>query len=146
MAEVTTELVVRDFAEGVIEGIKSAMPKSSGKSAQSLFYRYDGKRLQIGSTEGWFTVFEHGRKPGKRPPIDPLEDWVKREIANVKNPRSIAFAIANKMSEEGSLLYRKGGNSGVISDYINLENVHENLTVPLKDHIVKQIVSILNRN
>lgn len=142
MQELSAEIVVRKFAESLIEGIQGAMPVSSGKTKQSFFYRYDGKRLQIGSTEGWVTVLEDGRRPGKRPPVAKIQEWVEREMPSTKNPKSLAFAIAKKIGEEGSLLYRSGGNSGVLSDYINQDYVHENLTIPLKDEIVAQIVKI----
>jgi hypothetical protein len=142
----STEIIIRDFAESVIQGIIDAMPHSSGDTSQSFFYRYDGKRLQIGSTKGWITVLEDGRRPGKRPPVDKLEEWVRREIPSTKNPSSLAFAISKKIGEEGSLLYRKGGRSGVLTDYINQDYVHENLTIPIKNEIVSEIVSIIKSN
>lgn len=144
MPELTTEMIILDFGDQIIADIVSTLPKSSGKTAQSFFKRYDGKRLQIGSSEGWITVLEDGRRPGKRPPVAAMEEWVRREIPSAKNPKSLAFAIAKKIGEEGSLLYRQGGKSGVLSDYINQEYVHENLTIPIKDEIVSQIVALIN--
>lgn len=144
----SVEIVVRDFAESVITGIKERIPKSSGKTANTFFWRYDGNRLQIGSTEGWVTVLEDGRRPGKQAPSGEGSDllkWVQREAPD-KTPseqKSLAFAIARVQAEEGSMLYRAGGKSGVLSDYINQEYVNSNLTTKLKDEIVADIAKIL---
>lgn len=144
-----TELIIREFAESLIDQLKQSIPSSSGDTAQSFFYRYDGKRLQIGSTKGWITVLEDGRKPGKRAPKEVIEgqltEWVKREIPSAKNPKSLAYAIATSQAENGSLLYQRGGKSGVLSDYLNLEYVNNNLTQPLIDGIITEIKAVLSR-
>lgn len=137
--------IVKDFAEQLIEELKNRIPTSSGETEQSFFYRWDGKRLQVGSTKAWITVLEDGRPPGKRMPKDVIEgeftDWVSRTIST-DNPKSLAYAIATVQAEKGSLLYRAGGNSGVLSDVINLEYVSDNLTKPLKESIVSKLVEL----
>lgn len=140
--------VVREFAEGVIAGIQENLPRSSGKTARSFFYRWDGQRLQIGSTETWITVLEDGRRPGRQAPSgegSDLLEWVRREAPD-KSPsqqKSLAYAIAKVQSEEGSLLYRQGGNSGVLSEVINQEYVNQNLTRRLQEEVIAEISKIL---
>jgi len=126
--------ILKNFAEETIAGIRSRIPNVTGASANSLGYRIDAEGLTIFSSMKYFTVLETGRKPGKRPPISVIEQWIKdKPIASDINPRSLAFLIARKIGEEGSLLYRQGGKSGVISDNINDKVISENLVANLSD-------------
>lgn len=130
------------FANRTIEGIRSRIPNVTGKMSQSLGYRLDENGLTIFSSEKYFTVLETGRKPGKMPPISAIEEWVKNKpIASDINPRSLAFLIARKIGEEGSLLYRQGGKSGVISDFINDQKIKEDLVDLLDDKFREAIIN-----
>lgn len=56
----------------------------------------------------------NGRKPGKQPPIEAIEDWIRSKSAfnRIENDialRSIAFAIARTIAEKGTKYYQKGG-------------------------------------
>lgn len=138
--------ILTGFAERTIEGIRSKIPNVTGTMSQSLGYRIDEDGLTIFSTEKYFTVLETGRKPGKRPPISVIEQWIKdKPIASDINPRSLAFLIARKIGEEGSLLYRQGGNSGVISDFINETKIQEDLinllTDSFRDYVVNEFIN-----
>jgi hypothetical protein len=130
------------FANRTIEGIRSRIPNVTGKMSQSLGYRLDENGLTIFSSEKYFTVLETGRKPGKMPPISAIEEWVRNKpIASDINPRSLAFLIARKIGEEGSLLYRQGGKSGVISDFINDQKIKEDLVDLLDDNFREAIIN-----
>ena len=130
------------FANRTIVGIRSRIPNVTGKMSQSLGYRLDENGLTIFSSEKYFTVLETGRKPGKMPPISAIEEWVKNKpIASDINPRSLAFLIARKIGEEGSLLYRQGGKSGVISDFINDQKIKEDLVDLLDDKFREAIIN-----
>lgn len=139
--------ILKNFAEETIAGIKSRIPNVSGKMATSLGYRIDASGLTIYSSEKYFTVLETGRKPGKRPPIDVVEEWVKAKpiIPNDGiSTRSLAFLIARKIGEEGSLLYRQGGKSGVISRSINEGAIKEGLldvlTDKFRDYVINEFI------
>lgn len=138
--------ILTGFAERTIAGIRSKIPNVTGKMSQSLGYKIDESGLTIFSTEKYFTVLETGRGPGKRPPISDIEDWVKNKpIASDINPRSLAFLIARKIGEEGSLLYRQGGKSGVISDFINETKIQEDLinllTDDFRDYVINEFIN-----
>lgn len=140
-----TQAILKQFAEEVIQDIRAKIPSVSGESAASLGYRIDATGLTIFSSKKYFTVLETGRKPGKRPPIDVIEQWVKaKPIQSDISPRSLAFLIARKIGEEGSLLYRQGGKSGVISDSINEQVIKEklidNLGTSFRDYIVNEFI------
>lgn len=147
-----TKAILEGFAEKVIAGIRDNIRNkpvtefgamnASGKMAASLAYRVDNSGLVIYSSEKYFTVLETGRKPGKRPPLSAIEKWIQdKPVASELNPRSLAFLIARKIGEEGSLLYRQGGKSGVISDYINDQYIRENLVVNLTDSFRDYVIN-----
>lgn len=133
------DTIVKTFAESVIAGIQNNIRtkrvteygamNTTGTMADSLSYKWDGKTLIIESSQDYFTVLETGRKPGKQPPLDPIQRWVQAKgIATDISERSLAYLIARKIGKEGSLLYRQGGNSGVISDFINDNYIAKNLS------------------
>lgn len=69
----------------------------------------------------------YGRKPGKKPPVAPLEKWVNAKLGRFgAQGRSIAFAVQNKIAKEGTSWYEKGGSdllevltSQEVTDYVN---------------------------
>jgi len=161
-----TEIIVKEFAEGVISGIRNNIKnkpvseygsvETSGQAADSLFYRFDSNRLIIGSTWGYITVLEDGRKPGKgvsREGQLKLQKWILEKPLQVKensnaqgipNAKSLAFLISRKLKEEGSLIYQKGGHSGILSEYLNADYVNENFTKKFMDAMVTEISEIFN--
>jgi len=140
------QAILKNFAEETIAGIRSRIPNVTGQSAESLGYRIDGTDLIIFSTQKYFTVLETGRKPGKRPPINVIEQWIRDKPLNLDgiSAKSLAFLIARKIGEEGSLLHREGGKSGVISKSINDQVIKEKLTDVLtdkfRDYIINEFV------
>jgi hypothetical protein len=137
------EAILKNFAEETIAGIKSRIPNVTGQSAESLGYRIVGTELTIFSSLKFFTVLETGRKPGKRPPISVIEQWIKDKPITPDgiSTRSLAFLIARKIGEEGSLLHREGGKSGVISQSINDQVIKEKLTDVLKDKFRDYVIN-----
>lgn len=155
MATKSTNDIVNNFARNVIQGIqnnirtknvtKYGAMQSSGQMANSLNYKWDGRRLVIYSNEKYFTVLEDGRKPGKQPPTSVIEKWLDEKPVALRDisKKSLAFLIARKIGKEGSLLYKKGGKSGVISDFINDQYIKENLSDKLFLATVEEVTNIL---
>lgn len=143
----STEIIVREFAEEVIAGIRALMPSATGKTADSLFWRFDGTRLQIGSTFSWITVLEDGRPPGKMPPRESIKSWIEAVgLVSDLPADSLAYLIARSIGQKGTLLWQQGGHSGVLSTYVNAEYIRENLTDKLVDHMVRQVkLALLNK-
>lgn len=146
--------IVKNFAESVIAGIQNnirtkrvteyGVMNTTGQMADSLGYKWDGSTLIIYSSEKYFTVLETGRKPGKQPPLDPIQKWIEAKgILTDISSRSLAYLIARKIGKEGSLLYRQGGKSGVISDFINDKYIKENLNDRFYLETVDTIFNIL---
>jgi hypothetical protein len=150
-----TEIVVREFLEGVVGGIRNNIrtkqitingpARNTGETEKSLYWKYDGNTAIVGSTFEYITVLEDGRKPGKFAPPDVVQEWVRDKIVpeNGMTIESLAYLINKKMSEKGSLLYQQGGNSGVLSEYLNEDYIRENLTEKLRERFVEVAVETL---
>lgn len=145
---------MEDFAQRVIKGIqdniknKSVTPfgsqHSTGSAEKSLFYKIDGNNLIIGSTWAYITVLEDGRKPGKFAPPEVIEKWLDdKPVLSDISKKSLAYLINKKLKEKGSLIYQQGGNSGVLSDYINIDYIHDNFTLPIKDVLINEVTQLL---
>ena len=143
-----TSQILDSFAIETIEAIRAKIPNVTGTMSNSLQYWIDESGLTIYSTEKYFTVLETGRKPGKRPPIDVVEKWIvdKGIIPDGGiSTRSLAFLIARKIGEEGTQLFRDGGNSGVISDAINeqiiKEKVIDRISISFRDYVINEFIN-----
>jgi hypothetical protein len=148
--------VIEEFAIALLEGIRANIRNkqvtpfgamhTTGHAEDSLFYRITENSLIIGSTWAYIRVLEDGRKPGKFAPPEVIEKWIDDKPLGTDIPRkSLAFLINRKLKEEGSLLYRQGGNSGILSDYLNFEYIHKNLTLPLSKAYIDEVTGILFR-
>jgi hypothetical protein len=102
----------------------------TGKTARSLEPEVDDTGgILYGSSS--VNVLETGRKPGKVPEgfQGVIRQWMRdrglfqAETASRQN--SIAYLIARKISREGTLLHRQGGNSGILSKAITEARITE---------------------
>ena len=152
--------ILTDFAERTILGIRTNLETlnatgrgpmdTTGKMKNSLGFRIDAEGLTIFSSEKYFTVVETGRKPtspgasaGSPTVRENIENWI---VAKGITPdgitvKSLAYLISRKIHEEGSLLYRQGGKSGVISNEINDKRIKEGLTDQLTDKLREFIIN-----
>jgi len=147
-------ILLETFAQNLIKGIqenirnKKVTPfgamHTTGEAEKSLFYRIDANRLIIGSTWAYITVLEDGRKPGKFAPPEVIDKWIEdKPIIGDISKKSLSFLINRSLKEKGSLLWRQGGNSGILSDYINQDYIHKHLTEPMTKALVGEISSKL---
>lgn len=139
---IAIQIIVEEFAQRLIAAIRDNIKNkqvtpfgsmhTTGHAEDSLFYRIDGNRLIVGSTWAYITVLEDGRKPGKFAPPQVIERWINdKPIVSPIPTKSLVFLINRKLKEEGSLIYRQGGKSGILSDFINLDYIQKNLTPKL---------------
>lgn len=154
MLDISSYQLLETFAQGVVNGIKEnikgkqvtpfGVVDNTGEAAESLYYKIEDGRITVGSTWAYITVLEDGRKPGKFAPPDVIEKWVESKPLNSDiSVKSLAFLINRKLKEEGSLIYRQGGHSGILSDFTNVEYVSKNLTEPLMKAMVDEITGLL---
>lgn len=154
--------VVRQFAEEVIAGwqknikekqvTKYGAMNNTGAAVDSFFWRYDGKTLEIGSTWKYVRVLETGRGPTKgggdgtgKTLRESILEWIETKPVPTTDisPKSLAFLIARKIHKEGTLLYRQGGNSGILSEYTNDEYIRNTLTPRLRDALISEVKTFL---
>lgn len=107
----TLSEIVTAYLENKTSEIRSAYEtagrSASGGAGRSLSVKVaaNGGRV-VGTITGahyWYYI-EHGRKPGKRPPIASIEQWIedKRIPLDGITKRSLAFLIARKIGSEGT--------------------------------------------
>lgn len=124
----TIEQIVNDFLTSKKDEIKrlyeSRNIEASGKFGEGL--EVDVK-LQpnkvIGTLKGtsYSYYVENGRRPGKRPPIASIEQWIRDKnltLNNISVP-SLAFLIARKIGNEGT----KG--TGIISEVLTPQSLKD---------------------
>lgn len=133
MSEISETL--KQLLEGIAKELKAGIPNATGKTASSVQVSVkEGNQSGFDITSGkiiankYFGVLETGRRPGKRPPIESIKEWVEAKgfsfpiITNagkkIKDSEGLSWAIAIKISNEGTSLFRQGGNSGVISSVL----------------------------
>lgn len=103
---------------------------ASGKTAQSLEPEAtDRTGILYGSIS--VNVLETGRKGGKVPGTfqQIIKRWMQDkglfQAESESRQNSIAFLIARKIKESGTLLFREGGKSGILSNVITDERISE---------------------
>ena len=80
-------------------------PINTGALRQSITTEVDTQPpfaswVAVGPTVNYGRFVEHGRKPGRMPPISALEPWVRTKL-KARNPRAVAYIIARKIAAEG---------------------------------------------
>lgn len=115
--------------------------RTSGKWVDSLEQQTDGNNGKI-LGEPYTEQLTKGRLPGKRPPISPIEDWVKLKFGlSGKQATSAAFAVATKIGKEGTTWFEKGGSDlidGVLTD-TRIRQMIENIGVQISAEIAVEM-------
>ena len=135
-----------DMIDDIIDDLNKGDKNASGDLAKSLKVEVEegGSLISVRfkAKEYWKYV-DGGRRPGKRPPIAPLERWIVKKLglSDEDSIKSIAFAIANKIKKKG-----------IKPTYIFRDNVRKFkgklrilLTDVSKEDVTKEIRKILNR-
>lgn len=122
----SSEILSKEFESLKADLIKAYDAKgmrASGKFADSLEVKVNGLTAQIWG-EDYAQQLETGRRAGRFPPINAIEQWIRdKGIANRIQGNisisSLAFLIARKIAREGWKREEYGGVeliSGVITD------------------------------
>lgn len=69
---------------------------------------------------------ENGRKPGKYPPRQAIEDWIDAKGLRYDIKKSsLAYLIQRKIAQKGIVVPNKYNRGGVISKVITIDRVNE---------------------
>ena len=106
----------------------------------STIVEIDDTRLMVSfNLEDYWKYVEYGRGPGKRPPIDAIEQWIKVKPiipdpinGRVPTTKQLAFLISRKIGMEGTKAQRPL-EKAVYSDSMEM------LIAQLKNEIVGQM-------
>lgn len=103
--ELGSAMVVADML--VLREVAERTPTAHGLLRQSLFQE---ERINdtsvigvVASPLAYVAPVEFGRKPGKMPPLEPIEDWVMQKLGvSAEEAPGIALAIARKIKYRGT--------------------------------------------
>ena len=139
MLDLKISAALQDFAESVVKGVvdnittkrvtRYGAMNASGQAARSVKYRLTETGFEIyvsGKAVAYFDALEKGRRPSKRPPISEIKPWVILRGLPAKwkvSADSAAFLVARKIGKEGTNVFQQGGKTGIVTDFINPENV-----------------------
>lgn len=110
----------------------------------SFEVEFRGNRLVVTlNLEHYWKYVEYGRRPGKMPPIDNIEEWIRvkpviPDASNGKVPtsRQLAYLIARKIGREG-IQGRRPLEATVYS------NEFESIIDAIKEEITRQLSQTL---
>lgn len=139
----TTLQLLKGVLDEMVEAIRQEQSdkrmRASGNSADSLrvVTTPDGGDI-VGSS--YFYFQQHGRGPGKFPPIQNIQDWIEARGITPEGitTRSLAYLIARKIATEGSRIHR-GEADGM--DFTKIvDDGSKKATEELTDFIKGQII------
>lgn len=84
-----------------------------------------------------------GRKPGKRPPVVPLQKWAMAKFGvSSKEALGMAYAIAKKIEKEGTTWHQRGGSDliEVLEEPRVLDYIETELTAIAKTRVAQQLI------
>lgn len=138
--DIQTKLIARKGASGSF----SSEVNASGKLAKSITHKVSNGVLTIEGND-YIYYLENGRKPGKRPPIKVIRQWIDDKGITPKDisKDSLAYLIARRIGEEGSTIYQAGG-SDLLSSIFN-ESLKESIAEEFFQMVASEITSeVLN--
>jgi len=142
------ELIIETM-QGVIDNFLKPKFISLGMNATGKWLESLEARSVNGNGEIWGMDYTYwlvnGRKEGKSPPVSALIPWVNAKFGVGGNQaKSIAFAVATKIKNEGTRFYPEGTDllevlqSKDVSEYI-YSKIKQGMTVEINRILTRQI-------
>lgn len=99
---------IRKITNSVLNTVISVLNKANVETTKSESKKFpvtvNNTAISVSLPEYYLYVDKGRKSGGKRPPIKPILDWIKREKITVPKEiplLSFAFAVANSIAEEG---------------------------------------------
>lgn len=149
-----TDEILRGFGERIVKQLKSDIMNkdvtsfgpvnASGKLRDSIRYEVSDGTLRVYAL-GYSYYLEHGRKPGKRPPKESIAQWIQDKgiVPDGISVNSLAYLIARKIGEKGTIIYQQGGSnllSSIINDQL-INDIKSDLFSAMVDEVVESFHS-----
>lgn len=142
-----------EIQKDIISRSEAAGQRASGETySQFMIEANESKGVLYGPA--WVMTLEDGRGPSKgggsgESLKDKIYTWIGQKgvfnISSEKEKRSLAYIIARKIHKEGTVLFRKGGNSGVISGAITEDRINAFIGT-FGDYYLSKIASTIKKN
>lgn len=122
--------ILKQYGERIVSQLRSDIEhkditsfgpvNASGKLRDSIRYEVSDGSLRVYGL-GYSYFLENGRKPGKRPPKEDIKKWIQDKGIQPEgiSVDSLAFLIARKIGNKGTIIYQQGGSdllSGIVND------------------------------
>lgn len=136
------ERIVNEIKQAILE--KKVTPfgpvNASGGLYNSIRFDVFNGVLKVYAND-YIYYLEYGRKPGRKPPIKPLQEWM-----NNKGILGNVFALQNAIAKKGTIIFQQGGalNGGLLRDVVNSElvdKIKDRLFVEISESVVGQVKS-----
>lgn len=103
--------------------------------------------LEVRGNEIWGMDYTEqlvfGRKPGKLPPVEPLIQWVIAKFGRDYNSAEpIAYAIAHKISKEGTDYYPGGTD---LMEVLESEEVRDFVLKEISQYVIKEVNNFISK-
>lgn len=137
-----SELLIYDF----IKKYNELGMRATGEWADSLEINVSGFTFQILGKD-YTQYLTNGRGSGNKPPIDNLKRWVTAKFGYTDDRQvtGAAFAIANKIANEGTTWYKQGGSDlidGVLTQQREqqiINNVGQEILTSISEDVQRAI-------
>ena len=138
--DIQNKLILRQGARAILVPVNA-----SGALADSIKYTIDGYRLKVQGND-YIYYLQYGRKPGGRPPIKAIRQWIDdKGITPEKGSKdSLAWAIAKKIEQEGTTIYKAGGSdlvSGIFNEALQ-NSIEQDFANLIASEISSEILKI----
>lgn len=138
--------ILDEWGDETVKLIQANLARSgtnaSGKTSKSLRHQATDNKIQITGRE-FFNTVETGRRPGKRPPTGPIEQWLRAKNVSLEGKISqVAFAISKVIGEKGTQLYQNGGRKDIITPAFSDKRIDE-LSAKVADEYFKKTVIVV---
>lgn len=106
----------------------------------------------IFSLQYYYYYVEYGRRAGKQPPIEPIEEWIRVKPiipyainGKVPDTRQLAFLIARKIGREG-IEGKKPLTNAMYSDKAEdiIQEIKQAFAIQVSDYLIEQIKTLEN--
>lgn len=152
-----TQIILARYAAALTEDIKEAIPKVTGKTADSVTPRVYDKGFEISANASLVTLID-GRKPtssttaGNPTLKEIILQWIKDKplaIPEGFTEETLAFVIARSIHNKGTRLYQLGGGNNLFKTVITdaridllVAQLAENKAIEVSSEVVKQFKGI----
>lgn len=149
---IVPEELIRETLTEVVEQFLKPKFIALGMNASGDWLRSLEVRTSLNRGEIWGADYTrylvNGRSPGKRPPIAPLVRWVGFKFGySGQQAVSTAFAIANKIAQEGTEYYPTGTD---LLEILESTEVQQFVNKKIGDYILQdtqiRIVRMMKEN